>query len=158
MDSGGHLHDGGTNVLLKINDKVICTSKAQYAKGGKEAGFYDALNGMNVCTDVNPVKKGDKIAVVAQYDLVKHPARAHASGGEAEEMGLALFSFATDSAAVQTSQTAGADWMSQVLGGAALGLTTITTVPVVAALAAGAAGASIPFLMFAPAVKTMFGI
>jgi hypothetical protein len=113
---------------------------------------------MNVCTDIVPVKKGDKIAVVAQYNLEKHPARAHANGAEAEEMGLALFSFAADSSTVETGKSIGLEWMSHAVESATLGLATITAVPVLFGLTAGAVGASIPFILFAPAIKTIFGV
>src|ERR1700759_3628497 len=97
QSTGGHLHDGGTAVVMKVNNKPVCTSNAEYRKG--ETGTWDALSNMGVCTDIVPVKKGDTIGLTAQYNLELHPARKHAGGGEAEEMGLELFSFAasTDS-------------------------------------------------------------
>jgi hypothetical protein len=33
FDIGGHLHDGGTNVNVYQNNKVICDSKAEYEGG-----------------------------------------------------------------------------------------------------------------------------
>ncbi|KAF2670691.1 hypothetical protein BT63DRAFT_439670 [Microthyrium microscopicum] len=93
----GHLHDGGDYVGLEVNGKPVCKSKAIY--GGKEgtsaAGDWQTVSDMSTCKDPVPVKKGDLLVVNAKYDLKSHPARSHSGGGEAEEMGLAMFTFAT---------------------------------------------------------------
>jgi hypothetical protein len=73
----GHMHDGGTGILFKVNDKVVCDSKAIYGRGQKLKGDdgkdFDALNGMVECTDPVPVKRGDQIYLEAGFDLEKHP-------------------------------------------------------------------------------------
>jgi hypothetical protein len=146
----GHLHDGGTNVIVKVNNKTVCQSQAKYAKGGKEAGTWDALSSMGVCNDMVPVKKGDQLTITAQYDLGLHPARKHAGGGEAEEMGLALFSFAADGTDSTQSFSSFLADMTGYLG-------VITTVPVVGALATGFMGAMAPLAILGPGIKSMLG-
>jgi hypothetical protein len=68
------LHDGGSNILLKINEKVICDSKAIY--GGKDAEIdgWATVSGMTICETPSPVKKGDILTIEANYDMVTHPA------------------------------------------------------------------------------------
>jgi hypothetical protein len=74
----GHLHDGGVNMLVKVNDKVTCDSRAKY--GGNEATakmddgrVWETIHEMERCVDPFPIKKGDNISVEANYDYVKHP-------------------------------------------------------------------------------------
>lgn len=73
----GHMHDGGTGILFKVNDKVVCDSKAIYGRGQKlksdDGKDVDALNGMVECTDPVPVKRGDQIYLEAGFDLDMHP-------------------------------------------------------------------------------------
>ncbi|KAE9985848.1 hypothetical protein BLS_004528 [Venturia inaequalis] len=93
----GHLHDGGDYVGLSINGQELCQSKGIY-KGGKPDAFNQTsrptLSDMSTCQDQIPVKKGDIMTIIAKYDLENHPVREQTGGGEAEEMGLAMFSFA----------------------------------------------------------------
>jgi hypothetical protein len=140
--------------VMKVNNKTICTSSGEYSKGAKEAGTWDALSSMSVCTDVFPVKKGDIVTVVAKYDMEAHPARSHADGREAEEMGLALFSFAGEAT---TGSADGFDIMSTLnkyMEDAAKGLFTITAVPVAGSLVVAAAGMMAPFAPFFNAFKS----
>jgi hypothetical protein len=73
----GHTHDGGTGILFKVNDKLVCNSTAIYGNGaimkGDDGKAFDALNGMVECTDPVAVKKGDQIYLEASFDLDKHP-------------------------------------------------------------------------------------
>jgi Stress up-regulated Nod 19 len=73
----GHMHDGGTGMVLKINDKVVCDSKAEYGGSGTFKGEngkdVQALSGMKECNDPVPVKKGDRLSIEAYFDLEKHP-------------------------------------------------------------------------------------
>jgi hypothetical protein len=102
------LHDGGVSVPLMINNQTVCESKATYGGKGKEAeGGWATLSEMTECGDMIPVKKGDILTISANYDLEAHPAREHAGGGMAEEMGLAGFRFApTGAVPAQTSNEA----------------------------------------------------
>ncbi|KAF2664073.1 hypothetical protein BT63DRAFT_460373 [Microthyrium microscopicum] len=96
----GHMHDGGTGMLLKVNGKLACDSKAQYGAQGMfkthDGKEYPALSGMHECNDPIEVKKGDSIEIEASFDLDMHPPRVHAGhgGGEAEEMALMGYVFA----------------------------------------------------------------
>jgi hypothetical protein len=142
------MHDGGTALLVKVNNQTVCQSEAQYAKGGKEAGTWDALSGMSICSDLIPVKKGDQLSIVAKYDLDLHPARSHADGGgDAEEMGLALFSFATNTEVATRSFSSFLSDMTGFLG-------TVVVVPVVSGIGAGLIGATAPFMALLPKPKS----
>jgi hypothetical protein len=95
-----HLNDGGDFVVAELNEKVVCKSTATYSKisgssghahggGGMrkskrsardlhnreqrdEAGLESIFH-MEKCTEVVPIKKGDKTKITAKCDLVKHP-------------------------------------------------------------------------------------
>jgi hypothetical protein len=73
----GHMHDGGTGMVLKVNDKVVCDSKAEYGASGTfkdaEGKEFKALSGMKECNEPIAVKKGDKLAIEAYFDLDQHP-------------------------------------------------------------------------------------
>jgi hypothetical protein len=74
----GHLHDGGSNIVMKLNGKEICNSKALYGGPGHTAAgpdgkVWETINEMTNCHYATKVNKGDKISVEAYYDLDKHP-------------------------------------------------------------------------------------
>jgi hypothetical protein len=73
----GHMHDGGTGMLFKINDKIVCNSTALYGSGqtlkGANGKEVDALIGMGECNEPVPIKRGDQIQIEAYFDLEKHP-------------------------------------------------------------------------------------
>ncbi|QDS68679.1 hypothetical protein FKW77_002226 [Venturia effusa] len=82
----GHMHDGGANIALKINDELACDSQAIYGgKGhvGKNADgkMWETIGDMKTCPGGVVVKKGDKISMTANYDLMAHPAREGGHGG-----------------------------------------------------------------------------
>jgi hypothetical protein len=109
----GHLHDGGQSVDIFLNDKQVCHSTAKYAAGpastggmgGKSMGgkgmqrrdevpgSYEAgakhLAGMDICTMLTPIKKGDKIRLVANYDLTSQSGMKNNKGELDEVMGMA---------------------------------------------------------------------
>jgi len=96
----GHLHDGGTNMFLKISGKTNfqCVSKASYGlhkgnKGAETSGIVD----MSDCNK-EPVKitAGDTMVMTAEYDLRAHPPRVTTGGGEASSMGMFRVIFAPD--------------------------------------------------------------
>lgn len=75
----GHMHDGGSNIDLKVNDKLACDSQAVYGgKGhvGKNADgtTWETIGDMKTCPEGVVVRKGDRISMSANYDLVAHPA------------------------------------------------------------------------------------
>jgi hypothetical protein len=74
----GHLHDGGVNLVVKVNGKVNCDSKAIYggtaATAKMEDGrVWETIHQMTHCIDPFPIKRGDNITVEANYDFVNHP-------------------------------------------------------------------------------------
>jgi len=113
LGARGHLHDGGVKVSLFINDKFICASNAVYgdragespAMAGKEGASHghgaEAQGGagiktisfMSPCKGPYPVKKGDSMKLIAEYDLVKHPLRSTGSGKAADVMGMMGITF-----------------------------------------------------------------
>jgi hypothetical protein len=74
----GHLHDGGTNIQLLINGRIVCDSKATY--GGEQGTLetedgkkWETISSMTACRDPIPVKTGDVITMVSMYDTALHP-------------------------------------------------------------------------------------
>jgi len=71
----GHLHDGGENIVLSLNGQEICNSKAHYgerpeyvAEGSvnpNKQGKWATISDMDICQILKPVKKGDKLSIVA---------------------------------------------------------------------------------------------
>jgi hypothetical protein len=113
INQRGHVHDGGIDVVLKINDKVVCDSKATYGGLGHTATTADGKKWETIATTstcLEPVKvsKGDKLYMEAHYDLDLHPSREQgghggmkrwadvfADGGEAaEQMAFMVTHFA----------------------------------------------------------------
>jgi hypothetical protein len=99
-DKEGHLHDGGDSVVVELNGKAVCKSMATYGKVSGSSGHahggggmrkakrsardlhnwerrdevgLESITHMEKCTEVVPIKMGDKLRVTANFDLVKHP-------------------------------------------------------------------------------------
>ena len=53
-------------MILYLNGKEICTSKAVYDE-------KDVIQAMTSCDETLPVKKGDIITMKSIYDIVRHP-------------------------------------------------------------------------------------
>jgi hypothetical protein len=74
---GGHLHDGGTSVLLYVNDVLKCTSNAVYGgEGGKlamDGKVWETISKMTECLEPIPVKAGDVLKIEGTYDTKEHP-------------------------------------------------------------------------------------
>lgn len=71
--------DGGENVEVRINDKMVCDSKAFYGGPGHVGNSHDGkswetIRDMYTCPEGVVVKKGDRIELSAKYDLDAHPA------------------------------------------------------------------------------------
>jgi hypothetical protein len=95
----GHLHDGGQQMDMFINNKYVCSSKATY--GGADATTevggtqWKTISSMSYCDGPITVKKGDALAMTVEYDLHKYPLRKSASGAEATGvMGMWSITFA----------------------------------------------------------------
>jgi len=109
--------------VLKLNDKVVCDSKAKYGQdsrnskggmGGHSHGRraadgpqaaaddpsenWEVITEMTQCTRPVAVKKGDKIQMESFYDGEKHPPRPTKNSEghmmEADEMGVFFINFA----------------------------------------------------------------
>jgi len=121
LGARGHLHDGGVKVSLYLNDKMTCASNAIYGDraadspgmggsstsgghshaggsgmaGGKSTESIKTISGMTACIGPYPVKKGDTMKLIAEYDLTKHPLRSTGPGGgkAADVMGMMGVSF-----------------------------------------------------------------
>lgn len=78
----GHLHSGGSSMIMLINGKEVCESKAVYAKEGNQ----EKLVSMSQCPPSIKVKKGDDLTMRSIYDLKTHPMR---KGAEHNAMGMA---------------------------------------------------------------------
>jgi len=82
----GHLHAGGDSLVININGKVACESKAIYGKKGATA-----ISEMTVCPNIIKVKKGDVLTFTAKYDTTKHVVRHESHGlgsGMPDVMGM----------------------------------------------------------------------
>ncbi|TID25072.1 hypothetical protein E2P81_ATG04177 [Venturia nashicola] len=96
--SKGHLHDGGMKMIMLVNDKEVCESKAIYGKGG--ANNDETIESMTECPPGIKMKKGDNLSMKAVYDLKTHPIRnggSHDSMGMADVMGMFYLTFANAS-------------------------------------------------------------
>lgn len=69
----GHIHAGGTEVILTVNGKDQCVSKPTYNKAG-------VITEMSICPKPISLKKGDKFALRGTYDLTKHALRESTDG------------------------------------------------------------------------------
>ena len=72
----GHIHEGGIQVDLFLNNRYLCSSKATYSPAvgsvdvsGKQ---WRSITGMTICPGPMEVKKGDFLEVNAQYDFSKY--------------------------------------------------------------------------------------
>jgi len=98
INARGHLHDGGKEISLLLNDKKVCTSKATY--GGASTAMmatndgkkWETISSMSACSDPIPVKRGDYLKMESVYDTAAHPLR-ESHGEKMEEMGIYTFSF-----------------------------------------------------------------
>ncbi|KAF2422404.1 hypothetical protein EJ08DRAFT_664872 [Tothia fuscella] len=80
---GGHMHDGGVNIEIYQNNKLLCDSQAKYADGAGHdmsgsgghgnSAVSKHLASMSGCRNTNTVKKGDQFHIVVNYDFEKHP-------------------------------------------------------------------------------------
>jgi hypothetical protein len=112
--------DGGVKVSLFLNDKFTCASNAVYGDksesgsgmggsgkggsgkaggasrgGGKSSAKIKTISSMTPCRGPYPVKKGDSMRLVAEYDLAKHPLRTTSSGKAGDVMGMMGISFSS---------------------------------------------------------------
>jgi len=108
------MHDGGTDIKLWVNEKLVCKSVMRYGgragyggnstatmvspsmAGGHSpsrrdgphsgAGMSDALHisDPGLCENFGEIKKGDSVKIQATYDTIKYPLMTH--NGKAENL------------------------------------------------------------------------
>jgi hypothetical protein len=66
-------HDGGSKMVLIVNDKEVCASNAMYEKAGSGASNNEVMTQMSKCENSIPIKKGDVLTLKSVYDLKTHP-------------------------------------------------------------------------------------
>lgn len=84
-------------MVLTINDKEVCESKAIYGKGG--ANNDETIVKMTPCDPGIKMKKGDVMSMKTIYDLKTHPLREgaeHGHGGMPDVMGMFYMTFSND--------------------------------------------------------------
>jgi hypothetical protein len=104
LGAGGHLHDGGSVLKLKIDGKAVCDSKATYGgtkeyvapkNDGSAHGGIEHISNMSPCIGFvefnnQPLKSGQKWTLEANYDYNAHRPSMHGNGGFDKLMGIAL--------------------------------------------------------------------
>jgi len=61
----GHLHAGGTKMVMMVDGKEVCTSEPTYnAKG--------VITAMSLCPEPIPIKAGQSFTMSSEYDVTKH--------------------------------------------------------------------------------------
>ena len=99
-------------MTMYLNDKFTCASDAVYGDraksdsgmggmagghghdgGGQGSASIKTISMMTACRGPFPVKKGDTMKLVAEYDLSKHPLRSTGGGKAADVMGMMGISF-----------------------------------------------------------------
>jgi len=99
LGTGGHLHDGGVSLEVLRNEKPLCDSVATYSRSAGGMGGMSSGSGMHIqdmaqCGNLGPLRKGDKIGLVANYNFNLHQGMLNKNGQLDEVMGMAGFSFA----------------------------------------------------------------
>jgi len=90
----GHMHDGGTHMDLKVNNRVVCKSVMHY---GGRAGYAGPrlrkrqhggsgrhISDPGACTDFGTVRSGERLTATAYYDANQHGLMLH--NGKAERL------------------------------------------------------------------------
>jgi hypothetical protein len=93
---GGHLHDGGVDVLVHQNEKQVCDSTATYGggkgfitAGGKDAGM-EHISNMTTCHNFGRIKKDDVWSITANYDYSRFKGMQNEKGMKDMVMGIAI--------------------------------------------------------------------
>jgi hypothetical protein len=98
LEAVGHVHDGGANIKIYVNDKEVCVSDQVYgakpeyvepASMGSQAGMKH-ISECGVCQNFSNLQKGDKVRMVANYDAKKHMQMAEKDGSLMPVMGITM--------------------------------------------------------------------
>jgi hypothetical protein len=68
-------HDGGLNMKIVLNNKVVCESKAIYGQDGSTSvngERWETITSYEPCVGPIKVKAQDKLLISSDYDLRKH--------------------------------------------------------------------------------------
>lgn len=108
----GHLHDGGLESTIHVDDKLACNNEAGYggspayiSKGMSEMPGMDNMTagvsmkhishispcGQSGGLNVREIKKGQILTLTANYDFEKWPGMKGADGSWEQVMGLSKF-------------------------------------------------------------------
>jgi hypothetical protein len=99
IEVGGHLHDGGTDIVIYQNNKVLCNPVASYggdsayteeSNGGGGMSGLQHISRMTGCTMMGSFKKGSKFYLTARYNFDMHPGVKNNKGKLDEIMGISL--------------------------------------------------------------------
>jgi hypothetical protein len=78
--TGGDLEDGGVEMKVFVNDKLVCTSTAEYAKIPPNPRITEgtpvigsSITSMTECDTPFEFLRGDKLVLETTYDFEKHP-------------------------------------------------------------------------------------
>jgi hypothetical protein len=96
----GHMHDGGVQVQILVNNKAVCSSNAQYDttpdyQPSQESVKLGAVKSAHIskytpCIAIGDIKKGDKLKLTASYDFDKYKPLENKIGNISHVMGVAL--------------------------------------------------------------------
>jgi hypothetical protein len=101
IGANSHLHDGGVDTKVYLEDRHICTSAAKYSTGGghshgmKKRQMGGAASGDHISEQVAcvfdkpmPISKGQSMFIKCDYDFTKHEGMKNAKGELDEIMGI----------------------------------------------------------------------
>jgi hypothetical protein len=76
----GEMEDGGVEMKVYVNDKLVCTSKAEYSnvprnpRNTKSVSVeWSSIGRMTECDTPFKLLRGDKIVIESFFDFEKHP-------------------------------------------------------------------------------------
>lgn len=102
LGMAGHLHDGGQNVTIWADDKLVCTSTATYGGSPEYTSIHEHPKGsatehiskMSLCINdtlnVKELKKGQKWVLKADYDYNRNKGDLYDTGKQETVMGIAI--------------------------------------------------------------------
>lgn len=87
-----HLHDGGTHVEIKKNDKIICDSQAYYKNfiHSHTDESMEHISSLTTCKALENTKPEDEWSITAHYNTIKHLPMTTKSGDLEPVMGIAM--------------------------------------------------------------------
>lgn len=100
LNTVGHMHDGGVEVQILVNNKAVCNSKAEYDisadyQPSPESVALGAVKSRHIsrytpCNAIGAIQKGDKLRLTAAYDFDKYKPLENKIGNISHVMGVAL--------------------------------------------------------------------